>query len=100
MSMSKLVEATQVTLGGEIGSPDAWAHPYLDDQHARYANELLTAADALLLGRLTYEGLSVAYTRMAQEAPAGLPAEFIDRMNRIPKFVASTTLRERPGTRP
>lgn len=42
MSMSKLVEATQVTLGGEIGSPDAWAHPYLDDQHARYANELLT----------------------------------------------------------
>src|ERR1039458_4086833 len=92
--MSKLVEATHVTLGGEIGSPDAWAHPYLDDQHARYANELLTAADAPLLGRLTYEGLSVAYTRMAQEAPADVPTEFIDRMNRIPKFVASTTLRE------
>lgn len=51
MSMSKLVEATHVTLGGEIGSPDAWAHPYLDDQHARYASELPTAADALLLGR-------------------------------------------------
>jgi dihydrofolate reductase len=92
--MSKLVEATHVTLGGEIGSPDAWAQSYLDDQHARYATELLAAADALLLGRLTYQGLSAAYTRMAQEAPPGVPTEFIDRMNRIPKFVASTTLHE------
>jgi dihydrofolate reductase len=91
--MSKLVEATHVTLGGEIGSTE-WAKPYLDDQHTRYASELLTAADALLLGRLTYEGLSAAYTSMAREAPPGVPTEFIDRMNRIPKFVASTTLRE------
>jgi dihydrofolate reductase len=90
--MSKLVEATHVTLGGEIGSTEC-ARQYLDDQHARYASELLAAADALLLGRLTYEGLSVAYTRMAQEAPPGVPTNFIDRMNRIPKFVASTTLR-------
>jgi dihydrofolate reductase len=92
--MSKLVEATHVTLGGEIGSPDAWARPYLDDEHARYADKLLTMADALLLGRLTYEGLSVAYTGMAKEASPGAPSEFIDRMNRIPKFVASRTLRE------
>jgi dihydrofolate reductase len=92
--MSKLVEATHVTLGGEIGSPDAWARPYLDDEHTRYANKLLTAADALLLGRLTYEGLSVAYTGMAKEASPEAPTELIDRMNRIPKFVASTTLRE------
>src|SRR5580700_6392514 len=94
--MSKLVEATHVTLGGEIGSPDAWARPYLDDEHARYAEKLLTMADALLLGRLTYEGLSVAYTGMAKEAPPGAPSEFIDRMNRIPKFVASRTLRGIP----
>jgi dihydrofolate reductase len=56
--------------------------------------ELLTRADGLLLGRSTYEGLSAAYTAMADEAPAGVPAEFIRRMNSIPKFVASTTLRE------
>jgi hypothetical protein len=81
--MSKLIEATHVSLGGEVGTE--WARPYLDDQHARYASELLTAADALLLGRLTYEGLSVAYTGMAQQAPPGVPTEFIDRMNHIPK---------------
>ena len=91
--MSKLVEATHVTLGGEIGSTD-WAFPYLDKQHVHYATKLLTDADALLLGRLTYEGLSAAYLRMADEAPAGIPTSFIERMNSIPKFVASTTLRE------
>lgn len=90
--MSKLVEATHVTLGGEIGPTNAWARPYLDDQHSHYATQLLTDADALLLGRVTYEGLSAAYTKMAEQAPPGVPTDFIDRMNRIPKFVASSTL--------
>jgi dihydrofolate reductase len=91
--MGKLIEATHVTLGGEVGTND-WALPYLDDQHSRYAMELLTEADALLLGRHTYDGLSAAYTRMAEQAPAGVPSDFIDRMNSIPKHVASTTLTE------
>jgi dihydrofolate reductase len=85
--MRKLIESTHVTLGGEIGSPQDWAFPYLDDEHARYATELLDGADALLLGRRTYEGLSAAYTAMAS-------SPFVDRMNSIPKFVASTTLTE------
>ena len=89
----KLVEATHVTLGGEVGSTD-WALPYLDEQFSRYTTELLTEADALLLGRLTYEFLSVAYTKMADQAPAGVPSEFIDRMNSIPKHVATTTPKE------
>jgi len=84
--MRKLIESTHVALGGEIGSPD-WAFPYLDDEHMRYASELLTGADALLLGRRTYEGLSAAYTAMAS-------SPFVDRMNSIPKFVASRTLTE------
>ena len=45
--MGKLVEATHVTLGGEVGTND-WAFPYLDEQHSRYAMELLTEADGLL----------------------------------------------------
>jgi dihydrofolate reductase len=85
--MRKLIESTHVTLGGEIGSPQDWAFPYLDGEHARYATELLDEADALLLGRRTYEGLSAGYTAMA-------PSPFVDRMNSIPKFVASTTLTE------
>jgi dihydrofolate reductase len=82
----RLIESTHVSLGGEIGSVGTWGLPYLDEDHHAYANELLHAADALLLGRKTYEGLSAAY--MAMDS-----SPFVDRMNAIPKFVASTTLR-------
>jgi dihydrofolate reductase len=82
--MGKLIESTHVALGGEIDPLD-WAFPYLDDDHMRYATEVLDGASALLLGRKTYEGLSAAYPAMAA-------SPFVDRMNSIPKFVASLTL--------
>jgi len=91
--MRRLIESTHVSLGGEVGSPHEWAFPYLDDEHKDYAKRLLFAADALLLGRLTYEGLSAAYPAMTS-GDTGVPNDFIERMNSIPKFVASTTLRE------
>jgi dihydrofolate reductase len=85
--MRKLIESVHVALGGQIDPLD-WAFPYLDNEHmAAYATGLLTQADALLLGRRTYEGLSAAYTAMASNP-------FVDRMNTIPKFVASKTLAE------
>ncbi|MGO8886726.1 MAG: dihydrofolate reductase family protein [Streptosporangiaceae bacterium] len=84
--MRKLIESAHVALGGQIDPLD-WAFPYLDDDHMRYATELLDSADALLLGRRTYEGLSAAYPAMAS-------GPFVDRMNSIPKFVASRTLTE------
>ena len=90
--MRKLIESTHVSLGGEIGSPQ-WAFPYLNEEHNDYAKRLLFAADALLLGRLTYEGLSAAYPAMTS-VDSGVPSDFIERMNSIPKYVASTTLRE------
>jgi dihydrofolate reductase len=91
--MRKLIEVTHVSLGGEIDSLDEWAHPYLNEEHNDYAQRLLFTADALLLGRVTYEGLSKAYPAMTS-GDSGTPNEFIDRMNSIPKYVASTTLRE------
>ena len=87
MALRKLIESTHVALGGEIGSPQDWAFPYLDDEHMRYATELLAGADALVLGRRTYEGLSASYMAMASNP-------FVDRMNSLPKFVASRTLRK------
>lgn len=90
--MRKLIESTHVSLGGEIGSPQ-WAFPYLNEEHNDYAKRLLFSADALLLGRLTYEGLSAAYPAMTG-GDSEVLSDFIDRMNSIPKYVASTTLRE------
>src|SRR5205823_10590050 len=83
----KLIESTHVSLGGEIGAPQAWALPYLSDEHHAYARNLLFSADALLLGRRTYEGLSAAYIKMAGET-TDVPNDFIQRMNSIPKYVA------------
>ncbi|HEX4304496.1 MAG TPA: dihydrofolate reductase family protein [Solirubrobacterales bacterium] len=94
--MGKLVEMTHVSLGGQIDELDQWAFPFLDDDHNRYASKLLDEADALLLGRISYQGMADAYLKMAEQAPPGTPSEFIDRMNSVPKYVASRTGAETP----
>jgi dihydrofolate reductase len=86
--MRKLVESTFVSLDGSIENPQNWSPPYWDDEHAAYARKLLWDADALLLGRKTYEGFAQAWPTR----PAG--DEFTDRINAIPKYVASSTLKD------
>jgi dihydrofolate reductase len=96
--MGKIIEATHVALGGEQGD-NAWARPYLDADHHAYAKKLLNSADMLLLERVTYEGLSAAYTAMSakvSEEPSDFE-RFVSRMNALPKLIASTTLRGRTG---
>jgi dihydrofolate reductase len=82
--MRKLVESTFVTLDGVIGDPQVWGPPYWDDEHNGYAAKLIKAADALLLGRETYEGFAVAWPSRT--------GEIADRFNELPKYVASRTL--------
>jgi dihydrofolate reductase len=84
--MRKLVESTFVTLDGVIGDPQVWGMPYWDDEHNAYARRLLFAADALLLGRKTYEGFAQAWPERAGSN------DFADRFNELPKYVASRTL--------
>jgi dihydrofolate reductase len=48
----------------------------------------LFASDALLLGRLTYEGFAKAWPDMTDDKG------FADRMNGMPKYVVSTTLQD------
>jgi dihydrofolate reductase len=91
--MRKLIETTHVSLGGEIGSINDWVFPYLDEEHKAYAMRELSEADALLLGRSTYEVFSAAYPVMSG-GDSEVFSQFIARMNSIPKYVASTTLHE------
>ena len=86
--MRKLVESTFMTLDGVIENPQNWSPPYWDDEHSDYARKLLWDADALLLGRKTYEGFAQAWP------PRAGSNDFADRMNEMPKHVASTTLKE------
>ncbi|NUS45848.1 MAG: hypothetical protein HOQ24_19420 [Mycobacteriaceae bacterium] len=89
--MRKLVESTFVTTDGVIGQPEKWSARYWDSEHSEYAAGLLFAADALLLGRETYEHFARAWP----SRPAG--DEYTDRINSMPKYVASRTLRQESG---
>ena len=95
--MAKLIEITFMSLDGVMDSPDVVreALPYFmsNKEHNSYQMQRLFASDALLLGRKTYEALSDAYLSMAKSGQ-GAPLDFVDRMNSIPKYVASTTLRK------
>ena len=84
--MGKIVVAMYLTLDGVMEEP-SWTAPYWDDEIAKFQLDLLFGSDALLLGRVTYEGFAAAWP--AAEDEEG----FADRMNKLPKYVASTTLK-------
>lgn len=73
---------------GRIGAFEqrGWIIPFYDDELATYMSDQLAASDALLLGRTTYEGFVTVWPARSGD-PIG------DRMNSLPKLVASTTLR-------
>lgn len=83
--MRKVIVAEYVSLDGMMDNP-AWTGPYFDEELGTFQHDLLMASDALLLGRLTYEGFAAAWPSMTDENG------FADRMNSMPKFVVSTTL--------
>jgi dihydrofolate reductase len=72
---------------GRIGAFErrGWIIPYYDGELATYMSDQLFAADALLLGRTTFEGFVSVW-------PARSGDPIADRMNSLPKLVASTTL--------
>jgi dihydrofolate reductase len=92
--VSKLKVSTFLTVDGVMQAPgDAgefdrggWQIQFFDDDAGTIAMEGLLSADALLLGRRTYEHFAAAWPEITDEAG------FADRMNSIPKFVVSTTL--------
>jgi dihydrofolate reductase len=93
----RVVAAEYVTVDGVMQDPGGvgeieeggWSNPYFDDELAKYQADQLLASDALLLGRVTYEGFAAAWPSMEESE-----GEFAVRMNRLPKYVASTTLQE------
>jgi dihydrofolate reductase len=85
--MGKLIISTHITVDGIIGpSPGDWA--ILEGEGERYKFDQLLAADAFLLGRKVYEGLASVWPTITDETG------FAERVNSIPKYVASRTLEE------
>jgi len=86
--MGRIVAVEYVTLDGVFEEP-AWSGPYFNDELSSWQADNLKEADALLLGRRTYEGFKAAWPQM--EAGTG---DFGKKMNGMPKYVATTTLTE------
>jgi dihydrofolate reductase len=88
--MRKIIVTEYVTLDGVMENPGGggWSFPFWNEEAAQYKFDELFASDALLLGRVTYEGFAQAWPSMTDEQG------FADRMNSLPKYVVSTTLSE------
>jgi dihydrofolate reductase len=85
--MGKIVAVEYLTLDGVMEEP-RWSEPYFNDEVARFQYDNLFGSDALLLGRVTYEGFKAAWPTMTDGQG------FADRMNGLPKFVTTATLTE------
>ncbi|MCA9883350.1 MAG: dihydrofolate reductase [Anaerolineae bacterium] len=82
--MRKLVITEFMSLDGVIENP-AWTFPYWNDDIAAFKGEESESTDALLLGRVTYEGFAAAWPTSEDQG-----AEYF---NGVRKYVVSTTLK-------
>jgi dihydrofolate reductase len=91
--LRRIVAVEYLSLDGVMEDPGptgeyehrGWTLPYWNDEIAKWQTDQLFASDALLLGRVTYEEFLASW-------PLRSGDPFTDRMNSLPKYVASTTL--------
>jgi dihydrofolate reductase len=92
--VGKIVVTEFVSLDGVMEAPGGepgyrhtgWVAKFLDEGQFKYKLDEVLAQEALLLGRTTYEGFADAWPPRE--------GEFADKMNSMPKYVASTTLKQ------
>jgi len=82
----RLVATEYVSLDGVFEEPGEWSFPFFNDEAAQFKARELEQTDALLLGRKTYEGFAAAWPTMEGTG------EFGEKMNSMPKYVASRSL--------
>jgi dihydrofolate reductase len=95
--MSKLVVSQFVTVDGVMDDPGGseasesggWAFQFdRGPEGDQFKLDEVMRADALLLGRVTYQGFAQAWPGRSDEAG------FADKFNSMPKYVFSTTLEQ------
>ena len=96
----RLTLTTFVTMDGVMqsrGAPEedprdgfdlgGWLPPHFDEETGQYMNEVFDAADAFLLGRITYQAMASFWPQVTD------PANRVGtQLNSLPKHVATATL--------
>ena len=89
--MSRIVLTEFISLDGVMEEP-RWTFQFdRGPEGMNFKSEELFSSDALLLGRVTYQGFAQAWPSMGTD-------EFGKRMNSIPKYVVSSTLTDADAT--
>jgi dihydrofolate reductase len=87
--MRKIINSTYISLDGAVEQPHLW--PTIDrpsdERGGQLQTDLLHACDAVLMGRRTYDGFAPVW-----QTRSGDP--YSDRINTMPKYVVSTTLKD------
>jgi dihydrofolate reductase len=91
VTVRKLIALELVSVDGVMGSPEEWVFSYSNDEMEEANASGMAASDAMLLGRVTYEGLAAYWPYQ----PGGTP--MVDYINSVPKYVVSGTLEEPLG---
>ena len=99
--MKKLVVGTFLTLDGVMQAPGdskedteggfrhgGWQMPLFDDDAGKFISEQIAATDALLLGRVTYQIFAAYWPNAGADDPIA------NKLNSVPKYVVSTTLKK------
>jgi dihydrofolate reductase len=85
--MRKIVAGEFVSLDGVMEAPHEWHFPYWSDEMGAVVGDQMANADAMLLGRVTYQEFASFWPDKTEEETPGA-----GHMNGVQKYVVSTTL--------
>ena len=94
--MRKIITTTWFTLDGYIAGPNGeidWIGEIYDEAMGRYESELVSEADTLLLGRVTFESFAGSWPYVPENPNASEgEKDYARRLNAMRKIVFSRTL--------
>ena len=83
--MGKLTATSFITLDNVVEDPHLWSGDYQSEDTGSLNDSVLREADAMVLGKTTYDGFAAAW-------PSRSGDPFSDKFNSMPKYVVSRTL--------